>query len=86
MTAVAPLAPVRVGAPAGDRRVANPGHWSLLDVERAAPAARARAGARDRLDLEVELVAILVDASHREAVQADETTDFLLHPLFLLAP
>jgi hypothetical protein len=47
---------------------------------------RAALGARDQLDLEVELVVFFMDASHLEALQADEAAKVVLHPLFLLVP
>jgi hypothetical protein len=59
---------------------------AFLDVECGAPAVAAGAGARDQLDLEVELVARVFEACHLEPVQADETGKVGLHPLFLLAP
>jgi hypothetical protein len=34
----------------------------------------------------VELVALLNDAPNLESVQADETVNVILHPLFLLTP
>jgi hypothetical protein len=46
----------------------------------------AATGARDQLDLEVELVSPLDHALYLEALQADEAANVVLHPLFLLAP
>jgi hypothetical protein len=67
-------------------QVAHPQPRAVLDVERGAPAARATAGARDQLDLEVELVALLDHALHLEPLKADEAAKVIPHPLFLLAP
>jgi 2-keto-4-pentenoate hydratase len=41
---------------------------------------------RAQLDLEVELVAVLHDALHSEAIQADEAANVISHPLLLLTP
>ena len=43
-------------------------------------------GGRDELDLEVELVTPLIHTDDDEPVQAEQSANFLEHPLFLLAP
>src|SRR5919199_3882311 len=86
LAAVAALSPAQPDRLAGDRQIAHSDHRALLDVEGAAPAARAACGSRHQLDLEVELVATLDEGLHLEAVQADEAANVALHPLFLLAP
>jgi hypothetical protein len=82
------IAPLASAGRCVSRRSASPAASPAggPDVERGAAATWARAGARDQLDIEVELVALLPDASHLEAVKADETVNVLMHPLFLLAP
>jgi hypothetical protein len=55
-----------------------------MDLQVGARAVWAQLGSRDQLDLEVELVTVLDDALHPEAVQADEAANVILHPLFLL--
>ena len=71
---------------AGKRKVAHADYRALVDHQLGARAVRARLGACDQLDLEVELVTVLDDALHPESVQADETANVILHPLFLLTP
>lgn len=70
----------------GERQVTHAYPWALLDRERGAPATGATTGARDQLNLEVELVANLDDALDFEPFEPDETGKVILHPLFLLAP
>jgi hypothetical protein len=84
--AVAALAPHQLRHPPGDRQVTHPHHRPLLDLDASAPAARAAAGARDQLDLELEQVAPLDQALHLEALKTDEAAKVTLHPLVLLAP
>ena len=84
--AIAALAPHQMGHAPGDRQVAHPHPRAVLDLERRAAAARAAAGPRGQLDLEVEPVAHLDHALHLEPFQPDETGKVVLHPLFLLAP
>jgi hypothetical protein len=57
---IAALAPHKIGDAPGDRQVAHPHPGAILDTERRAPAARAAAGARGQLDLEVEPTALAV--------------------------
>jgi hypothetical protein len=59
---------------------------AVLDLERRPRVARAAAGTRDQLDLQVELVALLEHALDVAPLQADEAAYVVLHPLFLLAP
>jgi hypothetical protein len=80
LAAVAALSPAQPDRLAGDRQIAHSDHRALLDVEGAAPAARAACGSRHQLDLEVELVATLDEGLHLEAVQADEAANVALHP------
>jgi hypothetical protein len=84
--AVAALAPHQMRHAARDRPVAHPHHRTLLDLQRRAAAARAAAGPRDQLDLEVEPVALLDYALHPEPLETDDAANVVLHPLFLLAP
>jgi hypothetical protein len=48
--------------------------------------ARPQTGARDQLDLEVELIAVLMNPPHPKTLKTDKTANFLVHPLFSLAP
>jgi hypothetical protein len=84
--AVAALAPHQVGHAPRQRQVAHAHPGAILDVDRAAPAARATPGERDQLDLEVEPVAPLDNALHLKALETDEAAKVILHPLLLLAP
>jgi hypothetical protein len=84
--AVAPLAPHQPGHSPADRQIAHAHQWALLDPHLAAAAVSASGGAREQLDLRVELLTRLSHCGHDKAIQPDETGSVVLHPLFLLAP
>jgi hypothetical protein len=68
-----------VGRPASGRsRTRTTGR--SLTVSDARPQ-RGQQAARDQLNLEVELIAHLIDASHRQAIQPDKAANVVLHPL-----
>lgn len=80
LTAEAPLAPHQDGRPAGKRQVTTRTTGRSLTVSDARPQ-RGQQAARDQLNLEVELIAHLIDASHRQAIQPDKAANVVLHPL-----
>lgn len=80
--AVAALSPHQPRRSPGDWQVAHPHPGSLLDVYIGAAAVWAAGGARERLDLQVEPLADLLDSGHDKAIQPDEAGSVVLHPLF----
>jgi hypothetical protein len=69
-----------------DRQVAHPHPRALLNAHLDAAAVGAAGGAREQLDLQVELLAGPLHLGHDKAIQPDEAGSVVLHPLFLLAP
>jgi hypothetical protein len=84
LVAEAAFAPDEIGDTPSKRYLARPHHRTLLDHDRRAPAVRAQAGARDRLDVEVEPVANLDTALYLQAIQPDQAGKVVLPPVVLL--
>jgi hypothetical protein len=80
--AVAALAPHHLGKPPGDRQVAHPHQRALLHTQLDAAAVGAAGGAREQLDLQVELLAGPLHLGHDKAIQPDKARSVVLHPLF----
>jgi hypothetical protein len=66
--AVAALAPHQPGHSSGDRQIAHAHQWALLDPHLAAAAVSAGGGAREQLDLQVELLARPSHFGHDKAI------------------
>jgi hypothetical protein len=86
LAAVAALAPHQPRHPPRDRQVPHRHEWAILDAQLPAAAVGAADGARDELDLQVELVAGPLHFGHGKALQPDKAGSLVLHPLFPPAP